>query len=418
MQNAIRAVWRSVVMVFLVVAVTTGSFVAGYGSHWSLTGFGEPPPVPCEPLGDEGDEFRSFWQGWHLLEKDYYGDLPQVPEAARAALRGVVRELDDPHTVLVNPEYADILRQDLSGSFEGIGAVVRINEDRKLEIVETLEGRPAQLAGLRRGDIVLRVDDIPIENMNVLEAVALIRGPNGTVVRLFIDRMSDDRSPFEVSVTRRRIEIRSIQTRLVELPLEEGGYRIGYVELKEFNAMVPAQLSIALRDLLATQPDGLILDLRGNPGGYLHVAVAVASQFVGEGLIVSERRKGGEETQYPAQPGGLATDAALPLVVLVNVASASASEIVAGAIQDAGRGLLVGEATFGKGSVQITYTLDDGAELRITTARWFTPGGRLIHGEGLEPDIPVSAPDNDVDPGKTTDPQLAAALVTIADQLK
>lgn len=369
-------------------AVVAGSFVAGYGAQWASALQGGTPNVSTQPEEDEAEGFRLFWQGWHLLQQDYYGDLPQIEEAARAALKGVVQTLGDPYTVVVDPKYAAILREDMTGSFQGIGAVVRINEAGRLQIVEVFQGQPAAEGGLRRGDLVLRVDDTPIENMNVMEAVALIRGPEGTPVRLLVQR--GEEKPFSVTLIRRKIEIPSVQARILERTVDGQEHLIGYIRLTDFNAAVPQQFGAALRALLSCQPDGLILDLRGNPGGYLHVAVEVASQFVGEGTIVTERRKG-SEGRITALPGGLATDPDLPLAVLVNMASASASEIVAGAIQDSGCGVLVGEKTFGKGSVQLAYTLDDGSELRITTARWFTPSGRAIHGEGLEPDIPISS---------------------------
>lgn len=392
----IGGVLRALVFAALALGVVAGSFLAGYGAHWAAGVREGSPAVSAQPQEGEEEEFRVLWQGWHLLQEDYYGDLPAPRDAARAALKGVVEELGDPYTVVVDPQYAAILREDMTGSFEGIGAVVRINEAGRLEIVEVFEGQPAAEAGLRRGDLILQVDDTVIENMNVMEAVALIRGPEGTSVRLLVQRGMEE--PFEVTLVRRKIAIPTVRTRVIERTVDGRDYIVGYIRLTDFNAAVPRQFGTALRALLSYQPDGLILDLRGNPGGYLHVAVEVASHFVGEGTIVTERRKEGGPRVFTAIPGGLATNPDLPLAVLVNMASASASEIVAGAIQDSGRGVLVGEKTFGKGSVQVAYTLDDGSELRITTARWFTPGGRAIHGEGLEPDIPVEeAEDAQVD---------------------
>lgn len=402
----IGGVLRVVLLAAVTASVVACSFLAGYGAHWA-SGLQQPvvPTVSTEPEGDEAEGFRLFWQGWHLLQQDYYGDLPGMEDAARAALKGVVQTLGDPYTVVVDPKYAAILREDMTGSFEGIGAVVRINEAGRLEIVEVFQGQPAAEGGLRRGDLILQVDDTPIENMNVMEAVALIRGPEGTPVRLLVQR--GEEKPFTVTLVRRKIEIPSVETRVLERTVDDEEHLIGYIRLTDFNAVVPQQLGAALRALLSYQPDGLILDLRGNPGGYLHVAVEVASQFVGSGTIVTERRKGGEARTFTAIPGGLATNPDLPLAVLVNMASASASEIVAGAVQDSGRGVLVGEKTFGKGSVQLAYSLDDGSELRITTARWFTPGGREIHGEGLEPDIPVA------EEGEGEDAALEAAVAYI-----
>lgn len=400
---------RFLVIVVVTACVVAGSFLAGYAAHWAEGLQAGTPAVSTQPEEGEAEGFRVFWQGWHLLQEDYYGDLPQMQDAARSALKGVVQSLGDPYTVVVDPKYAAILREDMTGSFEGIGAVVRMNEAGRLEIVEVFEKQPAAEAGLRRGDLILQVDDTPIENMNVMEAVALIRGPEGTSVRLLVQRGKGD--PFSVTLVRRKIEIPSVQTRVLERTVDGQEHLIGYIRLTDFNAAVPRQFGAALRALLSYQPDGLILDLRGNPGGYLHVAVEVASQFVGEGAIVTERRKGGEARTFTAIPGGLATNPDLPLAVLVNMASASASEIVAGAVQDSGRGVLVGETTFGKGSVQLAYTLDDGSELRITTARWFTPGGREIHGQGLEPDIPVEEPEE-----AEVDAPLEAAVAYILEK--
>ncbi|MGQ9584103.1 MAG: S41 family peptidase [Anaerolineae bacterium] len=412
MRSVIAKTWRLFVLVCLVAAISAASFVAGYGAHWFSALQDGLPWVSPEPLPSEDEAFRTFWQGWRLLERDYYGEVPDIVKAARAALKGVVQELGDPYTVVVDPEYSAILREDMSGSFEGIGAVVRINEAGYLEIVEAFEEQPAHQAGLRRGDIILKVDDTAIEGMNVFEAVALIRGPEGTSVRLLVRRPGVGSEPFEVTVIRRKIEIPSVQPRLLEQASGDRTYLIGYIGLTDFNAAVPRAFSAALQALLTRDPDGLILDLRGNPGGYLHVAVDVASQFVGQGTIVIERYKGGEEQHLLASPGGLATDPRLPLVVLVDIASASASEIVAGAVQDTGRGVLVGEKTFGKGSVQLSYVLADGSEFRVTTARWFTPKGREIQGEGLEPDVLVPASEGDGG-AAGVDVQLEAAIAQL-----
>jgi carboxyl-terminal processing protease len=363
---------RFLVIVVVTACVVAGSFLAGYAAHWAEGLQAGTPAVSTQPEEGEAEGFRVFWQGWHLLQEDYYGDLPQMQDAARSALKGVVQSLGDPYTVVVDPKYAAILREDMTGSFEGIGAVVRMNEAGRLEIVEVFEKQPAAEAGLRRGDLILQVDDTLIENMNVMEAVALIRGPEGTSVRLLVQRGKGD--PFSVTLVRRKIEIPSVQTRVLERTVDGQEHLIGYIRLTDFNAAVPRQFGAALRALLSYQPDGLILDLRGNPGG-------------------------------------LATNPDLPLAVLVNMASASASEIVAGAVQDSGRGVLVGETTFGKGSVQLAYTLDDGSELRITTARWFTPGGREIHGQGLEPDIPVEEPEE-----AEVDAPLEAAVAYILEK--
>jgi carboxyl-terminal processing protease len=236
-------------------------------------------------------------------------------------------------------------------------------------------------AGLRSKDLVLEADGKSLHGMDLAQAITLIRGPKGSQVRLLIRREGVP-EPIEVVVTRAKIDMPTVSYRM----LDDG---IAYVRLLEFNSQATTRLQAALRALLQDKPRGLIFDLRGNPGGYLHIAVQVASQFIREGVIVSERDGKGKVAEYKADGKGLALD--LPLVVLVDGGSASASEIVAGAIQDYGRGTLIGRRTFGKGCVQLTYTLSDGSGLRVTVARWYTPKGHLLDKEGLTPDIVVPA---------------------------
>ncbi|MCK4451184.1 MAG: S41 family peptidase, partial [Anaerolineae bacterium] len=288
--------------------------------------------------------------------------------------------------------------EDMSGAFDGIGAVVNMNNDGQLEIIRTFEDKPAARAGLEPGDIVLAVGDTAIEKMSIFEAVALIRGPAGSVARLTIKRQGVE-EPFIVEVVRQKIEMPIVESRMLDDD-------IAYLKLAEFNAQAASKLKADLQSLLAEEPRGLILDLRDNPGGFLNVSVEIGSQFVGEGSILVEKLKDGQHRDYPAQSGGLATD--IPLVVLVNGGTASASEIVAGAIQDAGRGILIGEQTLGKGSVQLSHYLSDGSELRVTIARWFTPNGRAIHEEGLAPDIQVDMTEEDIEAGR--DPQLQRSI--------
>jgi carboxyl-terminal processing protease len=234
--------------------------------------------------------------------------------------------------------------------------------------------------------------------MTLMEAISLIRGPAGTTVRLTILRKGV-KDPFEVTIVRERIELEIVESRMLDDD-------IAYVKLTEFNATATKELKKALRELMAQEPRALIFDLRSNPGGFLQTSVEVASQFLDEGLVLTEKGKGGLERKHTVEGGGLATE--VPLVVLVNVGSASASEIVAGAIQDSGRGILVGERTFGKGSVQLPHTLSDGSDLRITIARWFTPKEREIQGIGIIPDIEVEMTLEDLEAGH--DPQLERAV--------
>ncbi len=349
-------------------------------------------------LPEEPKEFRVFWEAMQALQEDYYGELPDNQEMTYGAIRGVLELLDDENTSLLDPQSAQFFSSDLSGSFEGIGARVDLAPGGGVRVVEPFEGQPAYKAGIRRGDIIIKVDGKDVTNMSLSDAIQLIRGPKGTTVRLLIKRPGEP-DLIEVKVVRDRIEIP-----VIEYKMRDDG--IAYLKLSEFNSRAPDLVRQALRELLRQKPKGLILDLRGNPGGLLDSAVEIGSQFVGEGDILIERFKDGRERAYPARRGGLATE--IPLVVLVNDGSASASEIVAGAIQDAGRGPLIGVTTFGKGSVQVPHYLSDGSLLRVTTARWFTPKGRGIDGKGLKPDIEVERTLEDRAAGR--DPQLDRAV--------
>jgi carboxyl-terminal processing protease len=357
-----------------------------------------PTPNADDPAA--GEAFDLFWEAWELIERDYYGALPSDDDLTYGAIRGAIGTLDDPYTAFFDPEFAAINREDQSGSFEGIGAYVSM-EDGRLTIVGTFEDQPADRAGLRRGDIVLQADDTPIDNMSIYEAISYIRGPADTTVRLLILR--EGQEPFEVEITRARMDIPTVESELLD-------GEIAYARLFSFNSDSSAKLGSAIEELLEQNPKGLILDLRGNGGGYLHEAVLTAGLFLPEeDTVLIERTKEDERTLAPEMFGSgkpIAPD--IPMVVLVDGGSASASEIVAGALQDYGRATLIGELTFGKGSVQLAHELSNSAELRVTIARWFTPNDRAIHGEGLEPDITVELTQEDVE--ADLDPQLDRAV--------
>jgi len=362
------------------------------------------PPAPSPqgigegPTAEEQAAFQVFWEAWRIVQQEYYGQMPDSKQLTYGAIRGALQTLGDDYTSFIEPAIAQILREDASGSFEGIGAMVRMNAQNRLEIVRTFEGQPAAQAGLRAGDVVVAVDGVSITGKSLYEAIGLIRGPEGTKVKLTIERPgSPDR--FDVEITRARIQIPVVETRMI-------GQDIAYISLAEFNAQATQQLKDGLARLLEQHPKGLILDLRDNPGGFLREALEVADEFLPEGVVMIERSSDGKTQTYTSTNAGLAQD--IPLVVLVNAGSASASEIVAGAIQDRGRGKLVGEKTFGKGSVQLAHQLSDGSELHVTVARWFTPNDRAIHGQGLEPDVKVERTTEDIAAGR--DPQLDRAV--------
>lgn len=353
------------------------------------------PPAPT-PVSDVLD-YALLEQVLQILEQEFYGELPDKETLSHGAIRGLLATLNDPYTTFIEPEIAAIWNQDATGEFEGIGATVRMREDGYLEIVRPLPGHPAEAAGIRAGDLVLSVDGVSIYGMGLYEAIGLIRGPAGTQVTLEIGRPGE-REPFTVTVTRARIEMPTVESRMLE-------HQIGYIQLTEFDDSATPRVTAALQALLDQGATALIFDLRDNPGGFLSQAIQIGDLFLEEGIVAIERDAAGGERPFPSRTGQLGEK--IPLVVLVNGGSASASEIVAGAIQDRQRGVLIGEPTLGKGSVQLPHTLSNGAQLRVTIARWYTPNNHSIHGAGLKPDIAVPFP-QDTPPGE--DPQLQRAI--------
>jgi carboxyl-terminal processing protease len=360
-----------------------------------------PTPVPIPtPANEEEETFQLFWEVWDLVQRHYYNDLPGMREITYAAIRGMLDVLDDKYTAFIEPDVAAILEEDASGRFEGIGAFVDADESGKVRIVDTFENGPAEQAGLRADDRVIAVDGESIVGDPLYEAIGKIRGPAGSEVMLTVER-EEALEPFDVVVTRARLDIP-----IVETEMRNDG--VGYIRLYDFSATATESLEEGLEELLEQDPKGIVFDLRQNPGGWLDQAIDVADLFLRDNLVAVERFSDGREREFRARSGDIAED--IPLVVLVNNGSASASEIVAGALQDHDRAPLVGLATFGKGSVQRPFELSDGSELRVTVALWFTPDGQRIQGEGLTPDIevPWSAEEREEDPEQ--DPQLQRAV--------
>jgi carboxyl-terminal processing protease len=373
--------------------------LSGTSSTPSLSS--QSPAQPTRMAGDNAGPLdgKLFNQAWDLLEKQFYGELPEGAEVTYDAIRGVVDRLNDPHTAFVDPNEAALLNADMEGHFEGIGARVDLAENGGVEVKYLFANQPAEKAGVQVGDVIAAVDGKDVTKLGLTEAISLIRGPRGTTVRLQVKRGAQDN--LVIPVVRDRIEIPVVEVSW----LADG--RIARISLGEFSSVAPERLAEAIKAALARKPVGVILDLRGNPGGLLDAAVRIGSYFVKEGPIVIERSKNGSEHIYDRQGRYLLGDT--PLVVLVDAGSASASEIVAGAIQDAGSGKLIGERTFGKGSVQLPNMLSDGSQLRVTIAHWFTPKNRAIDGVGLEPDISVPITQEDI--AAKRDPQLERAQV-------
>jgi carboxyl-terminal processing protease len=347
----------------------------------------EAPPDKAMP---------TFWEAYDILQKAYFGDdLAGGKDLEYNAIRGVIFGLDDPFTSFIDPEDAKIVQENATGSFSGIGAGVQLNQGRALQITKIYPDSPAEKAGLKAGDLIIEVDGESIVGGDISEQVAKVRGPEGSTATFTVAREGEDK-PFEVDITRAKIAIKLVESKMVD--------NVAYVSLSGFDATTSTeQLEAAIQSLLAQSPKGLILDLRDNPGGLLSQAEQVADMFLPEGVVLYERNKNGDEKVNRSTDAGIAQD--IPLVVLVNGGSASASEIVAGAIQDRERGILIGETTFGKGAVQRVYNLRDGSQLRVVNEHWFTPNNQDIHEKGIEPDIAVERGDD-----VTVDPQLDRAV--------
>ncbi len=356
------------------------------------------PPQETSTPADLEQLFEPFWQSWDLVH-DLYVDQPVIDELMmQGAIKGMMESLGDQHSSYMDPDQYRQANIPIEGSYEGIGAWVDATREY-LTIVSPMPDSPAEEAGLLPGDQIIAVDG---EDMTGIDGSLVIRkvlGPAGTSLTLTIFREGEP-EPFDVTLERARIEIPS-----VEYEVLDGD--IAYIKLFSFSGNATEEFTAALEDLMDQEPVAMILDLRNNPGGERDTAVEISSQFIADGVIMYQEYGDGSRDSFEAVKGGLATD--IPLVVLINEGSASASEIVAGAIQDYERGTLVGMVSFGKGSVQNWIPLvDDQGLVRVTIARWLTPKGRTIHELGVEPDIEVEYTEEDF--LNELDPQLDKAI--------
>ena len=352
-------------------------------------------------LGQPDDvDFSLFWDAWRVIQEQYVGNDELDHESmVFGAIEGMVKALGDPYTTYFPPEEAKLFKEDISGSFDGIGAEIGLR-DGALTIISPLEGSPSQKAGLRAGDRVVSIDGTSTQDMDVNEAVRLIRGNKGTTVTLSILREGEVK---EIPIVRDTIQVPVIKWE------ERDG--VAYIQLFNFSARSPEEFSRVAVEIKKAGIDRIILDLRNNPGGFLEAAQRIAGWFVSPGEVgaiedfgESER----EDQEYRAVGTGAFKDASV--VVLINEGSASASEIIAGALRDLRQVKLIGVKSFGKGSVQELETLNKGA-LKVTVARWLTPNGPNISEEGLQPDETVEVTQEQLDAG--LDPQLERALEVV-----
>jgi carboxyl-terminal processing protease len=387
------------------------SFGAGFG-----LGQGKVAPTSntvraqqaAAPVGAPTDlskdvDFRLFWEVWTRVKSQYVKQPVADTDLFQGALEGMVAALGDPYSVYFKPQLAEEFSKDLAGTFEGIGAEIGI-KGGVVTVIAPLPETPASKAGLRAGDKILSIGDRSTAGMAVDEAVNLIRGKGGTVVSLSLLRTGVE-EPIKLDITRSKIVVKSVRW---ETKKTKDGSLVGWIQVRQFNDETASLFHRGVRELLKESPKGMIVDLRNDPGGYLDAAVDVAGAWM-QGAVVIERKYDGTENAVETKRTPTLTG--MPTVVLVNQGSASASEILAGALQDVGAATLVGMKTFGKGSVQDYQQLEDGSALKITIAEWLTPKKRSINKEGITPDVEIDLTDEDANADK--DPQLDKALELI-----
>ncbi len=412
MAKILKVILFVLIGVALLLGGFSGGFVVGHmfplNSSLSASLPGIPtisPEAQSSTPQDLQTLFKPFWDAWQIVHTDYVDQPVDNTKLLEGAITGMVQSLGDPHSEYMDPQVYKDATNELSGSFEGIGAYVDTS-GTVLTITKPIPGSPAEKAGLKAGDQIIAVDGVDMTGVNPEQVRSKVIGPAGTTVHLTVQRPGQS-APLQFDIVRAKINVPSVSGKM----LDNG---IAYIQITDFGETTTDELKTTLTTLLSQNPKGLILDLRDNPGGYLNTAVEVVSQFVDHGPVVYEQSSDGSKKEYDAMSGGLATK--IPMVVLINSNSASASEITAGALQDDGRAKLVGVVSYGKGSVQIRVPLsnNEGA-VAITIAHWLTPKGTLIDKKGLTPDVYVPMTAADINAG--LDPQLDAASQTLLDMI-
>lgn len=401
-------------VISLALAAVVGAllFAAGYLAAGGIGGQSSGCATPAEA-------FAAFCEAYDRIQDEYVDDVDPA-DLAEGAIEGMFQYgVKDPYSGYMPPEQYEQALGDLSGSFSGIGAEMGIrNVDDPADlaactefsatcrfvVIAPLADSPAERAGLQAGDVVLAVDGQPVEGSTMEDQISRIRGEAGTDVTISVQR--GDGEPFDLTITREEIQLREVETRLID------GH-VGYIALNGFSAPAADQFRDGLTDLLDQGADQIVFDLRDNPGGYIDAAQQIASQFIENGLIFSQESANDEMREWTATGDGVATSQDLPVVVLINGGSASASEIVAAALQESGRATIVGEPSFGKNTVQVWSRLENNGGVRITISRWFTPDHNSVAPDGIQPDIPAA---RTAETPPEVDPALDAALAFLADQ--
>ena len=392
-----KKIIRVAAAVFAGAAIMAASYYGGFQSGYSRTKVIEIKGVTdIDPGGDVSADFGVFWQAWSKIKENYLrtSDLKEQ-DMVYGAIQGLAENIGDPYTTFFTPDDAKKFEEDINGEFGGIGAELE-ERNGQIFVVAPLANTPAERAGLKPRDIIIKAGDTELFGKTIQDAVKVIRGEAGTKIKLVVTREGIEGS-IDIEITREVITLP-----VIEWEEKEGD--IAYVRIMNFSQTAPYAFYTAMREVATTDPKAMIIDIRNNPGGYLEVAVNIAGWFVDRGdIVVKERYASGEDTVFRSYGNALFKD--LPVVILVNGGTASASEILAGALRDHNDSILLGEQTFGKGTVQTLEELKDGSMLKITVANWVTPNDHIIEGDGLTPDVEIEITEED-----TEDVQLQQAI--------
>lgn len=395
----------------ITILIATLTFLIGWqlgGYQLRFSNINKVPQVnfinQSVPADKANVDFKLFWDTWNLVSEEYVDKKAIDPQKMfYGAIQGMVAAIGDPYTVFLPPAQQKATAEELGGSFEGVGMQLGFNKDKRLVVQAPLKDTPAFKAGVQAGDIIVKIGDKDASSLSIPDAVNMIRGQKGTEVSLELYHEGDEKTK-NVTLKRDTIVVKSVEFTQKTTP---NGKRVAYIQLTRFGERTFDEWSEAVSDALAIAPQAVVLDVRNNPGGYLDGAVYIGSEFIPSGDIVLWENSKGERNGLKVNRQGKLLQ--VPMVVLINKGSASASEIVAGAIQDDKRGKLIGDQSFGKGTIQDTKDLPGGTGIHITTAKWLTPLGRWIHNIGLTPDVKIVPTDEQLK-DLTHDVQLDKAL--------
>lgn len=407
--STIKKISLSLLMIFLLGGIFAGGFFIGKSSNASgflskdlayFSGQSKTIQIPSD-LNSKDFDFNLYWDILSAVKRNYVDkDKIKDKDLFYGSLKGLVASIGDPYTTFMDPQDTKKFAEDLSGTFEGIGAEIGIRDD-VLTVIAPLDGTPSAKAGIKAGDKIYAINGTSTVGISTDEAVRQIRGKKGTKVVLTIFHKGSQKTQ-DITIVRDVIVVNSVKTEM----RKDGIY---VIKISSFNDDTIGLFNKAAKDIVAKKPKGIILDLRNNPGGYLDAAVAVSGAWVEKGIVVTEQFGNGIKNEYKASGG--AKLGSFKTVILVNGGSASASEIVAGALKDHKKATILGEKTFGKGSVQTLNDFGDGSSIKITVAKWLTPNGMCINEQGIEPDKKVELTADNVK--NNVDPQLNKALETI-----